>query len=211
MEYTMRPRIKICGITNIVDALAAVHHGADALGFIFYEKSPRYVPPDRARTVIDTLPPSVMRVGVFVNTPRATINTIAEATKLHAVQLSGDESPEDCRGYAIPVIKAIRPRSMDDLSQLDRYSAAAFLVDGHKEGTYGGTGTHVDPAIAREAARRYPIFLAGGISPRNVVSVVRDVRPFALDVNSGVESSPGKKDHSQLAHLFRALSELDAA
>ncbi len=207
----MRPRVKICGITNIVDALAAIHHGADALGFIFHEKSPRYLPPARARTVTDALPPSVLRVGVFVNAARSTVNAIVEAARLHAIQLSGDEPPEACRGYAVPVIKVIRPTSPEDLARLDRYPVAAFLLDGHRDGLYGGTGIRVDPALAGEAARRYPLILAGGLRPDNIVSAIREVRPFAVDVNSGVESSPGKKDHSQLALLFRALAELDAA
>ncbi len=207
----MRPRVKICGITNIVDALAAIHHGADALGFIFYEKSPRYLPPARARTVTDALPSSILRVGVFVNAPRSAVNAIVEIARLHAIQLSGDESPEECRGYAVPVIKVLRPRTAEDLAQLDRYSVAAFLLDGHKDGLYGGTGTRVDPELAKEAARRYPLILSGGLRPDNIVSAIREVRPFAVDINSGVESSPGKKDHSQLALLVRTLAELDAA
>jgi phosphoribosylanthranilate isomerase len=202
-----RVKIKICGITNADDAGAAIRCGADALGFIFYSGSPRALTIGQAKTIIAALPDHIMTVGVFVNAPRAEISGIIRQTGIHAIQLSGDEPAAACLGYDRPVIKAIRPRTVEETAVLESYRVNAVLVDGFSEGMYGGTGTTVAPGVAIAAARYFPLILAGGITPETIVQAIRDTSPFAVDVNSGVEQEPGKKDHEKLKQLFARVRE----
>ncbi len=209
MRLTVFPKVKICGITRMEDAQYATEEGADALGFIFYPDSPRYITPAAAGRIIRSLPAHVMTVGVFVNTPRKQISNIVSETDLQAIQLSGDESPSDCLGFDIPVIKAFRFQTMSDLDLAGDYSVSGILLDGHRAGAYGGTGMAVDKSIGRAAARRYPLILAGGLTPGNIVESVREIDPIAVDVNSGVEKAPGRKDFQKISLLFRNLRKLN--
>jgi phosphoribosylanthranilate isomerase len=186
-------RIKICGITNAEDASAAVEYGADALGFVFYPKSPRSVTPEIARSIINTLPPFVTTVGVFVNETAETINRIKAETGITMVQLHGDESPAFCLQWP-HVIKAFRVAALSDLEAFEHYTASAFLLDTYSPAKYGGTGQVFNWEIAVEAKRYGSIILAGGLTADNVAKAVAKVRPYAIDVSSGVERAKGKKD-----------------
>jgi phosphoribosylanthranilate isomerase len=213
----MAVRIKICGITNPEDAQAAVEAGAHALGFVFYPPSPRYVTPELAAAIISGLPPFVTAVGVFVNDFRGAVERIAGEIGLHAVQLHGDESPQDCAGYRIPVIKAFRLESTDRLPDIACYQVSAVLVDAHVPGMWGGSGKTLDwNRLARHIesvcpSARSRLILAGGLTPRNVAEAVRIVRPFAVDVSSGVEVSPGRKSHTLVKELIHALHHASSA
>ncbi len=190
-------KVKICGITNIGDALVAVHSGADALGFVFYRKSPRYIPPDDAREIILQLPPFVTTVGVFVDEDIGTIRKTAEHASLSVVQLHGNEPPGMCLGIG-RVIKAIRVRELSDLEPLRKYKASAFLLDAYAPREYGGTGLIFNWDIAVAAKQFGEIILAGGLNPDNIEKAIQWVRPYAVDVSSGVEAEKGKKDHDKL-------------
>lgn len=201
----MAVRVKICGITNRADALCAAEQGADALGFIFYETSPRYIRPERVGEILAGLPPFVTPVGVFVNEPRARILEILRETGLRAVQLHGDEPPEDCKGYPVPVIRALQVGEGFDPAALKAYPVETFLLDTAKEGFYGGTGETFDWALARAAKACGRVVLSGGINAENVAEAIRSVAPYAVDCGSGVEAEPGRKDHGKLAAFFRAV------
>ncbi len=198
-------RVKICGITNRDDAFFSVAHGVDALGFIFYEPSPRYVPPEHVRKIVSALPPFVTPVGVFVNTGREEILETVRSTGIRAVQLHGDETPADCMGYPFPVIRALRVGDGFNPASLCDYPVDTFLLDTAKEGWYGGTGETFDWNVAREAAAHGRIILSGGIDPSNVADAVRTVKPYAVDCGSGVEAAPGRKDHARIREFLGAL------
>jgi phosphoribosylanthranilate isomerase len=214
-------RVKICGITNAGDARAACEFGADLLGFNFYEKSPRAIAPAAAWRIRKALPPEVSAVGVFVNWRPTAIAALAKALQLSAVQLHGDESAADAELCAqeITVIKAFCVGESFSLSVLREFPCVShFLLDAARTGQYGGTGKRTDWTLARRAAARRPIILAGGLTPENVAEAIRFVRPHAVDVASGVESRPGKKDHGKMREFFqevelanRELSEAAAA
>lgn len=210
-------RVKVCGITNPEDAQAAVEAGAHALGFVFYPDSPRYVAPERAASIISGLPPFVTAVGVFVNRSRREVERVAEQACLHAVQLHGDESPQDCVGYRIPVIKAFRPESAHSLPDIALYPVSAVLMDAHVPGIWGGSGKTLDwHCLARHLESVSPtvrarLILAGGLTARNVAEAVQIVKPFAVDVSSGVEVSPGKKSHTLMKELIHALHDAFSA
>jgi len=197
-------KVKICGITDRDDALHAAACGADALGFVFYAASPRYVPPEQAREIIAALPPFVTRVGLFVNENPGRIREIAGQCGLDALQLHGDELPQDCLLPPYRVIKGVRPQRADDLEQLADYPVAALLVDAAVPGQFGGTGQRADWLLAGRLAARQRVILAGGLQPENVAAAVRQVRPYGVDVASGVESAPGKKDPERVAAFIRA-------
>jgi len=201
-------RIKICGITNLEDARLAADLGAHALGFIFYPKSPRSVRPDAAREIIKNLPPLVMTVGVFVDEEAVTVREIAKTAGLDWVQLHGQESPEYCRTLGRRVIKGFRIKDESSLSLLPdfRDSVQAFLLDTYKAGTAGGTGETFDWILARQVAESGPIILAGGLNPANVAQALETARPAAVDVASGVEAAPGKKDPEKLRAFFKAIN-----
>jgi phosphoribosylanthranilate isomerase len=201
-------RIKICGITNREDARTAVDAGADALGFVFFAGSPRLVTPRTVTDITRGLPGRILRVGVFVNAAPTTILQTVSAAGLDAVQLHGDESPEFCDALApFPVWKAFRVRSRDVLGQLAAYRdmTAAWLLDTYVEGEPGGTGATFNWEFAREAQQlAHPVVLAGGLTPENVADAVQRVRPAAVDVSSGVESAPGKKDPARIRRFIAA-------
>jgi phosphoribosylanthranilate isomerase len=192
-------RIKICGITNVEDAFAAIECGADALGFVFYSKSPRYVKPETARSIISSLPPLVTTVGVFVDEDMVNLENIVSYTCLDIVQLHGSESP-DYLNLSRKTIKALRVKDLADLELLNQYkAAAAFLLDTYSPESIGGTGYVFNWEIAVEAKKLGRIILAGGLTPDNIEEAVKLVQPYAVDVASGVEGSEkGKKDHKKL-------------
>lgn len=192
--------IKICGITNAKDALAAVECGVDALGFIFHEPSPRYVSPEKAREIIDRLPAGrVCKVGLFVNAGVPHIKSIAAQCGLDLVQLHGDEGPEFCRDFPASVlIKAVAPKTAEDMERIKAYAVRAILIDARDRGLYGGTGKVCDWDMAAAIAGERPLILAGGLSPDNLEEAIRKVAPAAVDINSGIESEPGKKDHAKM-------------
>ncbi len=197
-------RVKICGITNSADALAAIDAGANLLGFNFYEKSPRHVTEAEAARIRARLPKKIEAVGIFVNASPAEVTALRKSLKLDAVQLHGDETPDSVAQIArlIPVIKAFRVEPEFPLATLDEYPEAfAFLFDAALAGQYGGTGRTTDWDVARRAALNRRIILAGGLKVENVAAAVRIVRPYGIDVASGVESEPGKKDPG-LLHEF---------
>jgi phosphoribosylanthranilate isomerase len=201
-------RIKICGITNLEDALLAAELGAQALGFIFYPKSPRSIKPEAARQIIKQLPPLVLSVGVFVNEAAAVVLELAEMVRLDWVQLHGEEPPEYCRFLGRNVLKAIPVQDRSSLDRMEGYrgSVRAFLLDTPKAGQKGGTGETFDWSLARQAGDYGPIVLAGGLQPGNVAAAIREASPLAVDVASGVEASPGKKDPARLREFFRAVA-----
>lgn len=205
----MPVKIKICGITNEQDARFAVELGADALGFVFYDKSPRFVDPAAARRIINTLPPFVLPVGVFVNHPAETVRRIFDACGLALAQIHGDETPGFCESLEKPVLRAIRLRDRRSFLALAEYKGRAgvrgFVVDAFSEAAYGGTGQTVDWKLAGEAAKAAPVILAGGLTPHNVQEAVREVQPYGVDVSSGVEASPGKKDQEKLREFIQAV------
>jgi len=200
-------RIKICGITNIEDARLAAGMGAHALGFIFFPKSPRSVRPDAAREIIRNLPPLLMTVGVFVDEEAGVVRQIAETAGLDWIQLHGQETPEYCRSLKRRVVKGFRIKDADSLSLLPGYrgSVQAFLLDTYKAGTAGGTGKTFDWTLARRAKEWGPVILAGGLTPANVAQAIKAAQPDAVDVASGVETAPGKKDPDKLRAFFEAV------
>ncbi len=204
----MRTRVKICGITRLEDALAAAELGADALGFNFWPGSKRYLAPEAAREIVRRLPPFVAAVGVFVNAMRTGIWTAAGEAGVHAIQLHGDEPVGECSQYAFPVIYRLRAGEPWDEAALARSEARAFLLDTPSP-AQGGAGVAFDWSLARPVIGGKPVILAGGLAPDNVGDAVRRVRPYGVDVASGVESSPGVKDHEKLARFVEAVRQAD--
>jgi len=201
-------KVKICGITNWTDAKRAVNAGADFLGFNFYTKSPRYIAPARARRIVRRLPKSVSAVGVFVNENEEKMVDTARAVGLTALQLHGDESPAEVARLRriLPVIKAIRAGKSFRPAQLAKFRrASAILLDGFDRRLRGGTGRTVDWRLARRANRYGRIFLAGGLTPENISEAIRAAAPFAVDVCSGVEAKPGKKDPKRMRAFMYAV------
>lgn len=198
-------RVKICGITNWADAKTAIDYGADALGFNFYEKSPRRVSVSHAREIIRHMPRNVSAVGVFVNATANEVLRVVGETQLHVVQLHGDEKPKMVARLArkLPVIKAFRVSPIFRVSDLKKCGdAAAFLLDGFDGKLRGGTGKSFDWRVARQAKRFGPVIVAGGLKKGNVSAAIRKAEPFAIDVCSGVEARPGKKDPKKLRRFM---------
>jgi phosphoribosylanthranilate isomerase len=203
--------VKICGITTLEDALLAVDNGADMLGFNFYPLSPRYISPKAAaqiHRVIQNRGLQVSTVGVFVNTPPSEVKDILDTCGLETAQLAGDESPHDLASLERRAFKSIRPANLDeaqrmaaDFAQLQ--NAPAFLLDARVAGQYGGTGQTVDWEMARALAGQYPLLLAGGLTPDNLVFALERANPWGVDVASGVESTPGRKDSTKLVEFLR--------
>ncbi|MBP1753010.1 MAG: N-(5-phosphoribosyl)anthranilate isomerase [Geobacteraceae bacterium] len=196
-------RVKICGITNAADALTAVEAGADALGFVFYEESPRSVTPETAADIIRGLPPFVSTVGLFVNADIGFVNAVSEKCRLDRVQLHGDESPDFCRRVERPVVKVIRIRGEESLLAMKDYHVSAFLLDAYSPRAYGGTGLTFNWELARNAKKFGPMILAGGLTAANVREGVVQVQPYAVDVSSGVEASPGRKDPAKVKEFIK--------
>lgn len=206
----MSARVKICGITRLEDALEAVRLGADALGFNFWPPSKRYCAPEAARRIIARLPPFVATVGVFVNQPREEILQAIAQAGIGVVQLHGDETPDQCAAFAAPVIKALRVEGASSLSKMEGYAVSAFLLDTPTEG-FGGSGKTFDWSLVHRAGRERPILLAGGLTPENVAKAIKEVRPYGVDVASGVESAPGIKDPDKMARFIAAAKEAASA
>lgn len=208
--------VKICGITNWADAKAASDAGANMIGLNFYEKSLRRVSTAEAAQIRRNLPPAVQSVGVFVNAKPADIASLHSLLRFNAVQLHGDETPGTVSeiSRSVAVIKAFRVAADFPVASLEKYhDAFAFLLDGSRAGQFGGTGTSADWNVARRAVAAHRIILAGGLTPANVGAAIRAVRPYAVDVASGVEAKPGKKDHGKLQAFLeevrRAEKELE--
>ncbi|MDR2305977.1 MAG: phosphoribosylanthranilate isomerase [Paucimonas sp.] len=201
-------RSKICGITRVEDALAAVEAGADAIGLVFYAKSPRAVDVRQARAIVNALPPFVTTVGLFVNASRCELNEILEAVSLDLLQFHGDEAPADCEGYHRPWIKALRVRPGDDLEAacLQYAGARGILLDTFVPGVPGGTGEAFDWSLVPEKLSK-PIILAGGLSAANVAQAIRQVRPYAVDVSGGVEQAKGIKDVAKIEAFMQAVRQ----
>lgn len=197
-------RIKICGITRVEDALAAAEAGADAIGLVFYPKSPRAVSVQQARQILAALPPFVTSVGLFVNASRCELGEILDAVPLDMLQFHGDESAEACSGYHKPYLKALRVKAGDDIAAqaAQHPGAAGLLLDTYVEGVPGGTGAAFDWSLIPEALPR-PLVLAGGLTADNVAAAIRQVRPYAVDVSGGVEASKGIKDAEKIRAFIR--------
>jgi phosphoribosylanthranilate isomerase len=202
-------KVKICGITNIEDALHAAGCGADALGFVFYDRSPRCLTPEAARGIIAELPPFVNAVGLFVNEAPERIRQIADFCGLDVLQLHGDEVPADCDFAPRRVVKALRVKKAASLDGHAAYAVSALLLDAWVAGTYGGTGERFNWELAAAVARQRPVILAGGLRAENVAAAVRTVRPYGVDVSSGVEAAPGKKDPAKVEAFIRNAKRVD--
>jgi len=198
-------KIKICGTTNLKDARQAIDAGADALGFIFFRKSPRFISVKAVQSIISELPPFVETVGVFVDESVDRVRRIADSCRLDVVQLHGDETPAYCRRIPRKVVKAIRVEDKNSLRQMDSYNVNGFLLDSYSEQQHGGTGKTFDWSLAKQAKKSGPVILAGGLNPDNVAEAVRRVRPYAVDVCSGVEKIPGIKDPVRLQAFIDAV------
>jgi phosphoribosylanthranilate isomerase len=198
-------RIKICGTTNLDDALIAVEAGADALGFIFVPNTPRYIHPDEAAKIIEELPPFITTVGLFVNAEQKEIDTIANDCSLDAIQLHGEEPPELCQTLNRRVVKAFRVKDESSLSRLHDYHVRAYLLDTYVKGSIGGTGKVFDWNLAVKAKQYGRIILAGGLNPHNIASAIMQVRPYGVDVSSGVEVSPDRKDPAKVKAFIGAV------
>jgi phosphoribosylanthranilate isomerase len=206
----MNIRVKICGITNLEDALVAAEAGADALGFIFVPGTPRCVTLVQAAEVIAALPPFVCTVGVFWDRPPAEVEAVAARCRLGAVQLHGDEPPEVVGAIRVPVVKTIKLGGPDDLARLDRYPTAAILLDSPTRWSEGEARAPISWALARQACARRRVVLSGGLTPDTVATAIRVARPWGVDVNSGVEAGPGRKDADKVRRFVQAAREAAA-
>ena len=202
----MSTKVKICGVTTVADALAAAEAGADMIGLNFYAGSPRHVTPVVAAEIARALPPFVLRVGVFVNPPVELVLRAIGDAGLNLLQFHGDETSEFCTQFGVMSVKAIRVQSAESLPTLANFSTDAWLLDAYSAAGLGGTGEKFNWDLA-VAAQKFgkPIFLAGGLTPENVAAAVRQVRPFAVDVASGVEAAPGKKDAAKMRAFIAAV------
>jgi phosphoribosylanthranilate isomerase len=195
--------VKICGITNREDALAAAELGADAVGFVFYPKSPRYVKPEEAGLIISQLPAFVTAVGVFANQGEEEVRRTMEGSGIELAQFQGDETPDFCRGFGPRVLKAIRVKDNESIRQMANYSVRAFVLDTYHKDLFGGTGRPFEWDLALQAKSYGRIVLAGGLTPENVKDAIAKVQPYGVDVSSGVEDQPGKKDHRKIEEFIR--------
>ncbi len=204
----MTIKVKICGITNAEDAAAAVAAGADALGFVFHKKSPRCAEPAAVKAIVRGLPPFVIPVGVFVNEDAKVVRDVMDDCGLALAQLHGDEPASYCELLGRPALKAIRLKDRRSFLALAEFKGRAqvrgFVIDAFSPDAYGGTGQVTDWSLAAEAATAAPVLLAGGLTPENVAQAIRQVRPYGVDVSSGVETAPGRKDHDKLRAFLTA-------
>lgn len=207
----MRARVKICGITCLEDAEQAVACGADALGFMFYRPSKRFIERDKAAAICDALPPCVTKVGVFVNATREEVEQTMGTCGLDLLQFHGEESPEDCAGYRVKTMKAFRVHDASSLATLKDFKTDAWLVDSYQPGERGGTG-HAFQWDVLKTIRPYerPLFLAGGLKPENIENAIRSVQPFGVDVSSGVESEPGRKCPNKMRAFIKNAQKATA-
>ncbi|HAX46113.1 MAG TPA: phosphoribosylanthranilate isomerase [Nitrospina sp.] len=200
-----RVRVKICGTTSLKDALLAVESGADAVGFIFYKESPRNISQKDVKEIVAQLPPFVESIGVFVNETSDKINRIAEQCRLTAVQLHGEESPAFCRRIKRRVVKAVRVKDAESLKGMSDFDVSGFLLDAYNEESRGGTGRVFDWNLALRAKKQGPVIIAGGLNPYNVYTAIHRVKPYGVDVCSGVEKSPGVKDPEKISEFIKAV------
>lgn len=207
----MHTKVKICGITRLPDALAAVEAGADALGFMFYEGSKRNLSPAAAAAIIRALPPFVAKVGVFVNASAETVRAVVTECGLDTLQFHGEETPEFCRQFApLKVIKAFRIQDAASLKPLPDFAVDAWLLDSYVAGQRGGTGERFNWELAAQAKELgRPVILAGGLTPENVADAVQQVWPFGVDVSSGVETAPGQKDAGLVQRFVGLVREME--
>lgn len=205
VKQSSRVKVKICGMTSLEDALVAVEGGADAVGFIFYKKSPRNVSPKIVKSIVAALPPFIETVGVFVNESADRINRIADSCKLSAVQLHGNETPAICKQINRKVIKAVRVKGKESFDGLSAYQVSAFLLDAYSEQQQGGTGETFDWRLVNYGKKYGPVILAGGLDPSNVAHAIQKVKPYAVDVCSGVEKMPGIKDRHLVRKFLKAV------
>ena len=203
----MITKVKICGITNLEDAKWCVEAGADFLGFVFYKKSKRYLRPLSAKKIIERLPKAVLKVGVFVNQAPVEVKKIAEICSLDLLQFHGDESPDYLKSFkACKTIKAFRLKERFSVTELKRYRQTLFLFDTFKKEAFGGTGEVFDWRLLLPLKKiKTPFIVSGGLTPGNVVPLIEKIQPFAVDVSSGVEVSPGKKDHRLVKSFIGAV------
>lgn len=205
----MAVRVKICGITNREDALIAADAGADMLGFIFYEKSPRYVTAQRVAEIARGLPQHILKVGVFVDPSPEAVTEAAQGGGLNLLQFHGNETPDFCTQFGLLSIKAFRVKDVTSLDAMADYATDAWLLDTYNPDQPGGTGETFNWELAALArARGRPVFLAGGLTPENVARAVAQVNPFAVDVSSGVEVSPGRKDAAKVRAFIKAVRNI---
>ena len=201
--------IKICGITNAADARAAADAGADALGFMFYRPSKRAIEPAAAAEIIRPLPPSIAKVGVFVNPTAEFVRAAIAASGIDTLQFHGEETPEFCAQFGLPFMKAFRIKDRTSLDECVKFHDCAWLLDSHVDGAQGGTGVAFDWDVALEATRlNNKIIMAGGLRPDTVAEAVRRARPYGVDVSSGVESAPGQKDHDKIRDFIAAAKSV---
>jgi len=206
----MPVKVKICGITNLADAVAAAEAGADALGFVFYDLSPRCISVEAAADLICKLPPLVMKVGVFVNAPEDLVVSAIRECDLNLLQFHGDEPPEYCVQFGLMSMKAFRIRDAASLRAVQSYPTDAWLLDAYVPDRLGGTGNTFNWDFALEARTwGRPIFLAGGLTPENVAEAVCHAKPYGVDVSSGVESAPGKKNHARVRAFIQAAKSVE--
>jgi phosphoribosylanthranilate isomerase len=207
----MPVKVKICGITNLADGIAAAEAGADVLGFVFCEQSPRCVSVEAAAAIIRALPPFIIKAGVFVNAPEESVVRAIRECGLNLLQFHGDEAPQYCLQFGLMSLKAFRIRDAASLQVLPNYPTDAWLLDAYNPDKLGGTGETFNWDLALEArAWGRPIFLAGGLTPENVAEAVRRARPYAVDVSSGVEAAPGRKDHAKIKAFIHAAKTVEA-
>jgi phosphoribosylanthranilate isomerase len=204
-------KIKICGITNFDDALAATEAGADALGFNFYKKSPRYIEPGKAAEIIAQLPPFVVPVAIFVNEREEKIRDVMFTTGIKVLQFHGDERPEFCERFATRAIKAFQVKDKESLKHMVHYHVSALLLDSYRDGMRGGTGLTFDWHLAVVAKTFGRVILAGGLTPENVAEAVQLVQPYGVDVASGVEKKKGLKDHAKMKKFISEVRKAGRA
>ncbi len=203
-------KVKICGITNLDDAKAAVSLGAWALGFVFYKKSPRSVSPYKVKKILEGLPPFVEPVGLFVNQKEGAVKDIAGFLKIRTLQFHGDETPQYCQRFReFKVIKAFRVGERFDISNLSSFPVCAYLFDAYEEDTFGGTGKVFNWEKISNRKFAQPVILSGGLNPQNIVKAIQTVQPYAVDVSSGVEEAPGKKSRKLMEEFFGAIKSSD--
>lgn len=205
----MSVRVKLCGITQLNDALSASFLGADAIGLVFYPKSKRLIELDVAKRICLSVPPFINRVGLFVNQDEATIRNVLDHVSLDILQFHGEESADFCQQFNKPYIKVFRVKTRDDLIKIDNYgSASAWLFDSYHDQVYGGSGEVFNWSLIPKGAKR-PIILAGGLTSKNVTDAIAQVKPYAVDVSSGIECSPGIKDPVKMQAFMQAVRQTD--
>jgi len=206
----MQVKVKICGITNLADAKAAVEAGADVLGFVFYDQSPRSISCEAAAVITRELPPFIIKAGVFVDAPEDAVLRAIRECGLNLLQFHGEEPPDYCLQFGIMSMKAVRVRDAASLQALRGYPTDAWLLDAYTPGKVGGTGEAFNWDLAREAqAWGRPIFLAGGLTPQNVAEAIQRARPYGVDVSSGVEAAPGRKDPARIQAFIQAVRTVE--